>query len=89
LVERIRQQGDRRIVLITLTESGTNLSKTLPDPIEAKLISELADLESGHVQMPGLAIKQILTLIDVKGIEAIPLGLNQEPSHIVDGEKHH
>ena len=39
--------------------------------------------------MLGLAIKQILKLIDVKGIEATPLGLNQEPSHIVDGEKYH
>lgn len=89
LVERIRKQGDRRIALITLTESGANLSRTLPDPIEAKLISELADLESGHVQMLGLAIKQLLKLIDVKGIEATPLGLNQEPIHIADGEKYH
>ncbi len=89
LVERTRKDGDRRIALITLTESGTNLSKDLPDPIENKLIAELADLESGHVQMLGLAIKQILTLIDVKGIEATPLGLNQEPGHIVDGEKDH
>jgi len=89
LVERTRKDGDRRIALITLTESGMNLGKTLPDPIENKLISELADLESGHVQMLGLAIKQILKLIDVKGIEATPLGLNQEPSHIVDGEKYH
>lgn len=89
LVERTRKDGDRRIALITLTESGTNLSKDLPDPIENKLIAELADLESGHVQMLGLAIKQILTLIDVKGIEATPLGLNQEPGHTVDGEKDH
>ena len=89
LVERTRKDGDRRIALITLTESGTNLSKALPDPIESKLISELADLESGHVQMLGLAIKQILTLIDVKGIEASPLGLNQEPGHIADSEKYH
>ena len=36
LVERTRKDGDRRIALITLTESGMNLGKTLPDPIENK-----------------------------------------------------
>ena len=86
LVERTRKDGDRRIALITLTESGTNLSKTLPDPIESKLISGLADLEHGHVQMLELALKQILNLIDVKGIEETPLVLNQGVGQI-DNEK--
>ena len=45
LVERVRKEGDRRIALITLTEKGDELSKSLPDPIEKKLISELGDLE--------------------------------------------
>ena len=34
LVERIRQQGDRRVALITLTQSGQKLGQTIPDPIE-------------------------------------------------------
>jgi MarR family transcriptional regulator, organic hydroperoxide resistance regulator len=79
LVERIRKEGDRRIALITLTGRGADLSRTLPDPIEHKLISELGDLEPEHVQMLGLAVQQILTLIDAKGVDETPLGLNQAP----------
>jgi hypothetical protein len=60
--------------LITLTKKGAELSKSLPDPVERKLISELSDLEQDHVQMLGLAVNQILTLIDAKGMEETPDG---------------
>ena len=86
LVERIRKVGDRRVALITLTESGEELSKLLPDPIEKKLISELADLDLEHVQLLGMAMNQILNLIDTKGVEDAPMELNQEISPISDGD---
>ena len=40
-VERIKKEGDRRVALINLTESGRELSRTLPDPIMKKFIAEL------------------------------------------------
>lgn len=73
LVERIRKQGDRRVALITLTESGQKLGKNIPDPIEKKFINELADLEPEHLQILAMAMNQILNLIDTKGIEDAPL----------------
>ena len=88
LVERIRKQGDRRIALITLTKEGAELSKSLPDPVEKKLISELSDLEQDHVQMLGLAVNQILNLIDAKGIEETPLGIEHMSSPSIEEEKH-
>lgn len=86
LVERIRKEGDRRVALIMLTGKGRDLSQTLPDPIENKIISELADLDPEHVKMLSLAVQQILTLIDAKDIDEAPLGLNQasEIQRIVD-----
>lgn len=84
LVDRIKKVGDRRVALITLTESGEELSKSLPDPIEKKLISELADLEPEHVQLLGMAMHQIINLIDTKGVEVAPMELNQEISPISD-----
>jgi len=63
-VKRIRKDGDRRVVLITLTESGKELGKSLPDPIMKKFIAELADLELDHVQLLAMAMNQILNLID-------------------------
>ncbi len=76
-VERNRKQGDRRVALIELTESGNMLSRELPDPIEKKLIKELANLESGHVRILALAINQIHNLIDAKGVDREFLDLYQ------------
>ncbi len=66
LVTRIQKKGDRRVHLISLTPSGTDLSKNLPDPIERKLISGLANLAPEQVQNLEGSIHQILKLIDVQ-----------------------
>ncbi|MEE8431739.1 MAG: MarR family transcriptional regulator [Candidatus Desulfatibia sp.] len=87
LVERIKKDGDRRIALITLTQNGRELSKTLPDPIETKLISELADLESEHVRILALVMNQILNLIDAKGVDDDFLELHMGPSSGQNNEK--
>ena len=79
MVERVRKVGDRRVALIRLTETGEALSKKLPDPIEERFIAELADLESEHVQLLGMAMDQILNLMDSKEVEEAPLELNHEP----------
>jgi DNA-binding MarR family transcriptional regulator len=77
-VERIKKEGDRRVALINLTESGRELSRTLPDPIMKKFIGELADLEPEHVQLLAMAMNQILNLIDTGEIEGEPLELSPE-----------
>ena len=79
LVERVRKVGDRRVALIRLTESGEELSRNLPDPIEERFIAELADLEPEHVQLLGMAMDQILKLMGSKGVEEAPLELNHAP----------
>ena len=78
LVERIRKEGDRRVALINLTENGHQLSKAIPDPIEKKFISELADLEPQHVQILGMAMQQIMDLIDTEDVEETPLELGPD-----------
>jgi DNA-binding MarR family transcriptional regulator len=78
-VERIKKQGDRRVALITLTESGKELSKTLPDPIMKKFIAELADLEPEDVQLLATAMNQILNLIDTENIEEETFELSPDP----------
>lgn len=82
LVARIRKEGDRRVALINLTEAGQELSQSIPDSIENRFISELADLEPQHVQILTVAMKQILGLIDTKGIEdSTSTGLGLEFFH--------
>jgi DNA-binding MarR family transcriptional regulator len=76
LIERIKKKGDRRIVLINLTEKGIELSKNVPDSIEKKLISGLADLEPEEVRSLLKAMNQILSLVDAEDLPDMPIGLN-------------
>ncbi|MBW1956150.1 MAG: MarR family transcriptional regulator [Deltaproteobacteria bacterium] len=76
LVHRDRQPKDRRVVLIRLTEEGADLSRRLPDPIEKKIIEQLADLKTDHVQLLAMAMNQILNLIELKGVDDTILDLN-------------
>lgn len=77
LVERIRKQGDRRVVLITLSEKGRELSGGLPDPIERKLISGLADLPPDTVRELGQAMNRMVSLIGAEEVANTPLELNR------------
>ena len=77
LVKRVRKQGDRRVTLIVLTDKGKLLSERLPDPIENKFINQLADLKNEQVQILAMAMRKILNLIDLDGVEATPLELGQ------------
>jgi DNA-binding MarR family transcriptional regulator len=89
LVDRIRQREDRRIYLNTLTETGTELRKSVPDPIEKRLISHLADLKPEDVQLLETVVNQILNFMDAKGIEEAALEFGHvfaEDSH--DNPKH-
>ena len=88
LVERIRKERDRRIALINLTENGAELSNSLPDPIEKKLIYELADLEPEHVRILALVMNQILNLIDAKGVDDEFLELHQGPTKTANDSEH-
>jgi hypothetical protein len=60
--------------LITLTESGKELSKQLPDPIERKLISGLVDLGPEQVHALSDAMNRIVDLISAERIEETDLG---------------
>lgn len=88
-VERIKKEGDRRVALITLTQTGQELSKTLPDPIMKKFITQLADLEPEHVKLLAMAMNQILNLIDTEDIEEETLELGGEPVSIEPEETYH
>ena len=78
LVKRIKKQGDRRVALITLTESGQQLGRSIPDPIINLFISELGDLEAEHLKLLAGAMNQVLNLIDAKGVAEAPLEYSRE-----------
>jgi len=66
LVERIRLKNDRRVALITLTQSGKELSETLPDPIEERFISHIDDMDTEQIKVLGDAINQLFDMTEKK-----------------------
>jgi len=89
LVERIKKEGDRRVTLISLTDAGKELSKTLPDPIMKKFITELADLEPEQVQLLAMAMTQILNLLDTEYVDEASVGLSGEQVQIEQKETYY
>jgi DNA-binding MarR family transcriptional regulator len=69
LVERVRQKGDRRVTLITLTEAGLELGMSIPDPIEEKIIPKVANMEPNHLRILAAAVDQLLHLLETKDVE--------------------
>ncbi len=89
LVERTRKEGDRRVALIMLTGPGKDLGKGIPDPIEKKIINQLADMELDQVQLLAMAMNQILNLIDTDKLEAEPLDISLETLAVGQEETRH
>jgi DNA-binding MarR family transcriptional regulator len=77
LVHRTRQTGDRRVVLVSLTDAGRELGKLLPDPIERRLSLALTDMPPEQVQEFSSTLQKLLHLLDSTRLEAKPLGLDQ------------
>jgi DNA-binding MarR family transcriptional regulator len=73
LVQRNRQEDDRRIALIHLTDGGKALSKGLPDPIETRLISALSDMRPGKVEELRDSLVTVLKLVDAQHLGDEPL----------------
>ena len=82
LVQRVRKAEDRRVALINLTDSGQELSRSLPDPIETTLIRGLAYLDPSQVDRLGHCMSQILNLIDAKEVVDTPLELYAPDSNL-------
>jgi len=72
LVERIKKEGDRRVLLISLTDKGDSLARNLPDPLENKLVSRLADLDADHVRFLAEAMDELLSVVNTPDDDPMP-----------------
>ena len=73
LVRRCRKEGDRRITIVELTEAGMPLSRSVPDPIEEKLINGLGDVSVDVLKKITQAIQEVVVLLDAKNVADVPL----------------
>jgi DNA-binding MarR family transcriptional regulator len=73
LARRCRKEGDRRITIVELTELGVPLSRSVPDPIEEKLINGLGDVSLDELKKITQTIHKVVALLDAKDIADVPL----------------
>lgn len=72
LVKRCRKEGDRRITIVQLTKTGEPLSRSVPDPIEEKLISGLEEVSLSRLKKITKAFHEVVTLLDASDVADVP-----------------
>ena len=69
LVKRFRNSPDRRIITIELTDSGKNLTKNAPPPIQQKIIDGLKKLSKDELDQIILPLTKLTDMLDVQDLD--------------------
>lgn len=69
LVKRFRNSPDRRIITIELTDSGKNLAKNAPPPIQQKIIDGLKKLSKDELDKVILSLTKLTDMLDVQDLD--------------------
>ena len=69
LVKRFRDSPDRRIVTIELTDSGKNLAKNAPPPIQQKIIDGLKKLTKDELDQIIFSLTKLTDMLDVQHLD--------------------
>jgi len=69
LVKRFRNSPDRRIITIELTDSGKNLAKHAPPPIQQKIIDGLKKLSKNELDQIIFSLTQLTDMLDVQDLD--------------------
>lgn len=69
LVKRFRNSPDRRIITIELTDSGKNLAKNAPPPIQQKIIDGLKKLSKDELDQIIFSLTKLTDMLDVQHLD--------------------
>ena len=69
LVKRFRNSPDRRIITIELTDSGKNLAKNAPPPIQQKIIDGLKKLSKNELDQIIFSLTKLTDMLDVQDLD--------------------
>ncbi|MBU4413761.1 MAG: MarR family transcriptional regulator [Proteobacteria bacterium] len=69
LVKRFRNSPDRRIITIELTDSGKNLAKNAPPPIQQKIIDGLKKLSKDELDQIIFSLTKLTDMLDVQDLD--------------------
>ena len=69
LVSRVRDDPDRRIIRVELTEAGRTLAETAPPPVQVKIIKGMRKLQSEERGQVIRSLTKLAEMIDAQDLE--------------------
>lgn len=73
LVERNRDQHDRRLIHISLTEQGRVLAGNAPSPLQDTLTDAMGQLPESELEIIAESLERIVELMEVRHVDAAPI----------------
>lgn len=68
-VDRSRTSPDRRVITISLTEKGKDLTQNAPPPLQKKMVEGLMKLPAREIKQIAQALRKLTSLLDVQGLD--------------------
>ena len=73
LVRREKSSTDKRVVNISLTDTGRTKLESAPEPLQAEFLREFRKLEDWEQQMLKSSLLRIARMMDAQDIDAAPI----------------
>lgn len=88
LVRRDKSSDDRRVVLVSLTDAGTEKIADAPEPLQADFLRRYGELADWEQHMLKSSLLRIAQMMDADKLDASPIlqsGTFLEPESVVPG----
>ena len=73
VVKREKSSKDKRVVNVSLTDSGKSKLDAAPEPLQAEFLRRYRELESWEQQMLKSSLLRIATMMDAEDLDAAPI----------------
>ena len=73
VVKREKSSKDRRVVNVSLTDTGIIKLDAAPEPLQAEFLRKYRELESWEQQMLKSSLLRIATMMDAEDLDAAPI----------------
>jgi len=73
LIKRSRNSPDRRLVIVSLTDTGQRMAREMPWPLQERFASRLASLPDEGQRAIDRVLRQIVDMMEAREIEAWPI----------------
>jgi DNA-binding MarR family transcriptional regulator len=73
IVKREKSSKDKRVVNVSLTDSGKSKLDAAPEPLQAEFLRRYRELESWEQQMLKSSLLRIATMMDAENLDAAPI----------------